>query len=653
MNFRSIQSRMMLAAVLPAVLVATLLAAIFLVLRVGDNQESHQQLSRLHIRQVASASEFGVLSANTASLEAIANRALKQSDARSVVITNAKGDVLVRAGVALYPELPALAVQATESANSSLATDMLTQPILVGVLKLENAQQPSQNAFAVAPQVLGHVVMEFSRELLVQRERDLLVVGVAITLMGLLFGGLLGILLGRGVIQPILRVSHMIVEIGRGSLSIREEVRPNDPLRDIQVGLNQMAARLEASHEEMSHRIEAATAELRLRKEEAELATLAKSQFLAAASHDLRQPTHALGMFIARLGQLPHDAQTQRLVENLDSSVHALQDLLDGLLDISKLDAGDVKINRRAIPVNSVFEPVKRAMQGLASDKGLRLRFRPSLLWVHTDPVLLQRIVLNLVSNAVRYTQQGSVLVTCRASRQKGVARIEVWDSGMGIAPEHHQLIFKEFFQVSKQEQDRSKGMGLGLNIVERTAHLLGHTLSVRSSLGQGSRFTVVLPLVNAVPAIPPGRAQPGAVVNSLEGLRVLMIEDDELARQAMASLLASWGCVVIPADSQGAALRETLAQGLPDVIISDYQLNDGENGLAAIAAVRALPGGYRVVACLASGDTDPELSRQAREVGLTILHKPVRPAKLRSLMHSLVSQVQAQNRESANGVEV
>ncbi len=651
MNFRSIQSRMLLAAVLPAALVATLLATVFLVLRVGDNQENHQQLARLQIRQVASASEFGVFSANTASLGLIVNGALKQADARSIIITDAKGMALIRAGRPLYPDLPALAVQATESINSSLATDLLTQPIVAGVLKLEDALEPSQNSFIVAPQVLGHVVMEFSRESLVQRKRDLLVAGIAITLVGLLFGAVLGVVLGRGVIQPILRVSRMIVEIGRGSLSIREEVLPNDPLRDIQIGLNQMAARLEASHDEMTHRIEAATAELRLRKEEAELATLSKSQFLAAASHDLRQPTHALGMFIARLGQLPHDGQTRHLVANLDASVHALQDLLDGLLDISKLDAGAVKINRRAVPVNSIFEPVKRAMLGLASEKGLRLRFRPTPVWVQTDPVLLQRILLNLVSNAVRYTHQGSVLVTCRPSRKTGVVRIEVWDSGMGIAPEHHQMIFKEFFQVSNLERDRSKGMGLGLNIVERTAHLLGHTLSVRSSLGAGSRFTVEVPLAHALSPVQPGRSQPGGVPSSLKGLRVLMIEDDELARQAMASLLESWGCVVISADSQAAALSETQAHGRPDVIISDYRLNDGENGLAAIAAVRAVTG-HALVACLASGDTDPDLIRQARAMGLTILHKPVRPAKLRSLMHSLASQAQLQGRESTSDLE-
>ncbi len=652
MNFRSIQSRMLLAAVLPAALVALLLASAFLVLRVGDNEESHLRLARLQIRQVASASEFGVFSANVTSLQVIALEALKQTDARSVVITDTKGQELVRAGTPSYRHPPSLAVQATESIDSNVGTDLLTQPIVAGFLKFEDALEPPQNSVAAAPQVMGHVVMEFSRDSLIQRKRDLVVVGIAITFIGLLFGAMLGVRLGRGVIEPILRVSHMIVEIGRGSLSIREEVRPDDPLRDIQKGLNQMADRLEASHDEMMHRIDVATSELRLRKEEAELATLAKSQFLAAASHDLRQPTHALGMFIARLGQLPHDAQTGHLVASLDASVHALQDLLDGLLDISKLDARAVKINRRAVPVNSVFDPVKRAMMGLASDKGLRLHFRPSSLWVETDPVLLQRIVLNLVSNAVRYTDKGSVLVTCRPSRHKKVARIEIWDSGMGIAPEHHQMIFKEFFQVSNAESDRSKGMGLGLNIVERTAHLLGHSLSVRSNLGKGSRFTVEVPLAKSTVTIQTGPSLAVQVPGSLEGLRVLVIEDDELARHAMASLLESWGCLVMPADGLTAAVSKVKAQSRPDVIVSDYRLGDGENGFDAISAIRTLTG-YSVVACIASGDTDPELIHQARDMGLTILHKPVRPAKLRSLLHSLASQVRSQGRVSVADVDL
>lgn len=658
MTSLSIRARMLLAALLPVTLVATLLAAVFLVLRVGDNQDSHMQHARLQIRQVASASEYGVFSGNIASLQALASGALKQSgqaDARAIVITDARGVVLVRAGQPLHAGLPALLGQETEQVDTVLQTDRFTQPILAGEVRLDEAPEILRSAGAMTPQLLGHVVMEFSRDSLNRREREMVALGVAITVGGLLFGGLLGAWMGRSVIQPILRVSRMIVQIGQGQLSVRHAVLPNDPLRDVQTGLNQMAERLEASREEMTQRIAAATLELREKKEEAELATLAKSQFLAAASHDLRQPTHALGMFVARLGQLPHDAQTRHLVSNLDASVQAMQDLLDGLLDISKLDAGAMQVNLRAVSVNTLFDQVRRAMANTAADKGLRLRVRPTRVWVHSDPVLLHRILLNLVSNAVRYTRQGSVLVTCRApaaSEGGGLARIEVWDSGIGIAPEHHRLVFKEFFQVGNLERDRIKGMGLGLNIVERAALLLGHPLHLRSSLGRGSRFTVEVPVTVAPSPDGNTRQRERRVINSLEGLQVLVIEDDVLAREAMVGLLASWGCKVMAADGAQAALRHTAQQGIPDVIISDYRLRDGDTGMDVIRAVRAAAG-RPVAACLTSGNTEPELIQRARDEGLTLLHKPVRPAKLRSLLRSLVTGIQGDPNVDGGRLEV
>jgi two-component system, sensor histidine kinase len=637
MKLPGIQSRILLAAVLPAALVAVVLATVFVVLRVGDNLESHQHLARLLARQVASASEFGVFTGNTANLQSIATEALKQTDVRSVVITDAQGVELVRAGQALYPGVPTLPAQQTESVLSTLATDRLTQPIVAGVLKLDDAPEPRAQATA-APQVVGHVVMEVSRESLIKREQNMVRAGVAIAVAGLLFALALGVALGRGVLGPVMRVSRMIVEIGRGGLSVREPVLPNDPLRDIQLGLNQMAARLQANHEDMRLRIESATTELRQRKEEAEQATLAKSQFLAAASHDLRQPTHALGMFVARLSQLPHDPPTQHLVANLEASVQAMQDLLDGLMDISRLDAGNIQIKPRAVAVSTMFDQVQQSLQGLAQDKGLRLRFRPTRVWIDTDPVLFQRILLNLVSNAVRYTQAGSVLVSCRVSSRLGAARIEVWDSGIGIAPEHHELIFKEFYQVGNSARDRTKGLGLGLNIVWRTAQLAGHPLAMRSSLGCGSRFTVQVPL--AAPQVLAATARPAA--GTLQGQCVLVIEDDDLARQALVSLLTSWGCAVVAAQSQASALLQVQTL-VPNkhrlgVIVSDYRLRDGENGFTAIAAVRQRLG-HHVPACLTSGDTDPQLIQQARASGLTLLHKPVRPAKLRSLLTSLLAQ--------------
>ena len=612
MKLLNIRARMLLAALLPVTLVAVLLSGVFLVARVGDNAQAHQQRARSLIRQVALASEYGLFSANVASLQTIASGVLREADVRAAAIVDAQGRVLVRVGTPSYAGLPELSGQEMQWVDPATGIDRLTQPIVAAQVMLDDILERSGADPALKPQLLGHVVMEFSRDSLNRRERSMLAAGLAITLGGLLFGGVLAVLIGRGVVRPIMRVSHMIRRIGNGDLSVREEVRPNDPLRDLQKGLNQMAERLELGHEEMAQRVALATSELREKKEEAEIATRAKSQFLAAASHDLRQPTHALGMFVARLGQLPHDAQTRHLVANLDASVRAMQDLLDGLLDISKLDAGAVQVNLHATPLNAIFEQIRLAMLDAASDKGLRLRVRPTSAWVRSDPALLQRILQNLVANAVRYTQQGSVLLACRPSGDgpdSGArVRIEVWDSGIGIAPEHQHQVFREFYQVGNAERDRTRGLGLGLNIVERTAHLLGHSFTLRSRLGQGTRFTLEVPLSRAE-AAPPEPA-PAAAVTRLNGLAVMVIEDDALAAEGLVGLLASWGCTVVAADGQQQALAYMAQSGVPDVIVSDYRLRGGENGIAAIDALR-VAAGHSIAACLMSGDTDRRSSRR------------------------------------------
>ena len=645
-----IRSRMLLAALLPVTLVATLLAAVFLVVRVGDNAQAHQQRARSLIRQVALASEYGLFSGNIASLQTIFNGVLLEADVRAATIVDAQGTVLARVGKPADRRLPALSAREATVVDAANSVDRLIQPVVAAQTKLDDPLERSGPDPASAPQLLGHVVMEFSRESLNQRERDMLAAGIAITLGGLLFGGALAVLIGRGVLRPIMRVSRMIRRIGEGELSVRNEVLPNDPLRDLQRGLNQMAEQIELGHDDMARRIDAATAALREKKEEAETATRAKSQFLAAASHDLRQPTHALGMFVARLGQLPHDAQTKHLVASLDASVRAMQDLLDGLLDVSRLDAGAVQVNLHAVPLAPIFEQVRLAMLDAASEKGLRLRVRPTSAWVRSDPVLLQRILQNLVANAVRYTQQGSVLLACRTpgdgvisgcgsvSGKGPRARIEVWDSGIGIAPEHQTQVFREFYQVGNSERDRTRGLGLGLNIVKRTAHLLGHPFALRSSLGLGSRFTLEVPLAQAglataLAALPD--AAPGA---SLAGLTVLVIEDDALAAEGLAGLLQSWGCTVTVAGGQQQALAQMAQTGVPGVIVSDYRLRNGENGIATVNALCGAAG-RGIAACLMSGDTDPTLISQAKAAGLTLLHKPVRPAKLRSLLHSLAGR--------------
>ena len=379
--------------------------------------------------------------------------------------------------------------------------------------------------------------------------------------------------------------------------------------------------------------IEAAVDATRLKAEEL---SRSKSRFLTSASHDLRQPAHALGMFVARMAELPHDEQTKHLVASMDAAVRAMQDMLDGFFDISRLDSEQTHVSLAAFPIQGILEKLRDSVGRAANDKGLRLRLRPSEHWVESDPGLLLRILLNLVNNAVRYTQQGTILVACRTTNDGTRLRIEVRDSGVGIPARHHEDIFQEFFQVDNPERDRSKGLGVGLSIVDRACRLLNLPLSMRSAPGAGTCITVTVPLASALPGPAQLDSNELGAQTSFDGLRVLLIEDDALGRDGLASLLASWGCRVMTADGAQAACDQCQQDHAPDIVISDFRLGGGINGIQAISSLNAVVG-RPVAACLISGDTDVNVREQAKVAGLTLLQKPVRPAKLRSLIQHLV----------------
>jgi len=403
-----------------------------------------------------------------------------------------------------------------------------------------------------------------------------------------------------------------------------------------------MAHRLASARDDLEQQITLATQALRSKKDEAEQATQAKSRFLAAASHDLRQPLHALGMFVSRLAQLPHDGQTGQLIGNLEASVRAMQSLLDGLLDISRLEAQAVKVNKQPFALAPLLQQLAQDLMPTAVDKGLSLRIRPSPLWVLSDATLVYRIMLNLVGNALRYTEHGGVLVAARKVQGGSQVELQVWDTGIGIAPEHQQAVFAEFFQVANPARDRTRGLGLGLNIVQRTAALLEHPLHLSSRLGRGTRFSLTLPVVAALPAARPAPPAETSLPDDLCDALALVIEDDDLVRHALTGLLRGWGLRVMPARGLQQARDQVSEGGVPGVIISDYRLQDGPDGIEVVQQLRAAWGAH-IPACLMSGDTDASLMQAAQAAGLTLLHKPVRPAKLRSLLRRLLSDQRAE----------
>jgi signal transduction histidine kinase len=483
---------------------------------------------------------------------------------------------------------------------------------------------------------LGNALIEVSREDLEISKRDALLTALWIGAIGMLLGGLLAYRLGNWVVRPMVRISQMVKRIGEGNFATQDEVQEGDPLRELQASLNQMAKRLSWGRDELERQVETVTQALRLKKEQAESATLAKSRFLAAASHDLRQPSHALGMFVARLGQLPMDGQMRELVDNLEISVQAMQDLLDGLLDLSRLDSGNLQVRISVVDLNELLSSVRSSLESMAEAKGLRLRVRPTRLWAFSDASLLQRMVVNLVINAIRYTKSGTVLVTCRSQAQGKEVRIEVWDSGIGIPSEHHEDIFKEFYQLSNRSGDRNFGMGLGLNIVQRSAALLGHRIALRSEVDCGTRFSLMMEAApQSKTALPSPSELTEAMPGNITGMQILLIEDNDNAREAVNGLLQSWGCTVHVASSLAQAMDHLLIAGIPDLILSDFHLGATEDGIACIQTLREMAGRH-IPACLISGDTNDDFLQSVAKADLPLLHKPVRPAKLRSMLRRL-----------------
>ena len=310
--------------------------------------------------------------------------------------------------------------------------------------------------------------------------------------------------------------------------------------------------------------------ELRAQSEVVEHANLAKSKFLAAASHDLRQPLHALGLFSAALRERVSHADTGAILGNIDRSVAALGELLDALLDLSKLDAGVVKAQVRDVSLSSLLDRLVEEYAPQAHVQGLDWHCRGSDAIVQTDPVLLETILRNLISNALRYTVTGSVGIDCR--RDGDEVRIEVADTGTGIAPENHRNIFREFFQIHNPDRDRTKGLGLGLAIVERLVLMVGHRYELRSSPGEDTTFTLVLhagdsrKVQEAIePALETWAGHPARIT-------VLVIDDEVVVREATIDLLEGWGYRVVGA----ASLEEALGviEHAPDAIVADYRLH-------------------------------------------------------------------------------
>lgn len=370
----------------------------------------------------------------------------------------------------------------------------------------------------------------------------------------------------------------------------------------------------------------------RAAKLEAEAANLSKTRFLAGASHDLLQPLNAARLFSSALAATPQpDPDARQLVERIDSALKNAEELLEGLLDTSRLDAGVLRPELAAVSAAWLCQSLHEQFAPLAAARGLELRVHARDVWLHSDRRLLRRILQNFLANALRYTRHGGVLLSVRRRGDK--AEWQVWDTGPGIAPEHVASVFDEFQRFDQPSPWGEKGLGLGLSICERIAHMLDHPIGVTSRLGCGSVFRLQVPLTDAqqtpaeAPASPPAR--------DVAGLHVLCVDNDPAILDGMTALLQRWGIHTTTAPGLETALAAVRTR-CPDLILADFHLAEALDGLAVLDILRRDTGEEPVPGALLTADSSDELAQRARNAGYPILHKPVRPAMLRALIAAL-----------------
>jgi signal transduction histidine kinase/CheY-like chemotaxis protein len=363
---------------------------------------------------------------------------------------------------------------------------------------------------------------------------------------------------------------------------------------------------------------------------DSELANKSKSKFLAAASHDLRQPIHAMGLFLEVLSNSHLDKVQRGVLTNARGVLTTSAEMLDILLDFSRIEAGVVEVNREVFRLQVLLNKLEIELAPQANAKGLLYRTRETSLHVMSDPSLVEMILRNLITNAIRYTDKGGVLVAYRVRADQ--VNLEVWDTGIGIDPSQHLNIFREFLQLGNSERDHRKGLGLGLAITDGLARRLDHRLSLQSRPGRGSVFRLALPLVRG--AAVADIIEQAPLSPPLLDMRVLVIEDDKSVRDATLLLLRVWGCRAEGVESIEDAL-DSARRFPPDVLLTDYRLRGQRTGAQAVAALRAELGEH-LPAILVTGDTGPEGLRDALGSATHILYKPVSSHRLHLTLSSL-----------------
>ncbi len=613
----SIRTRVLFLALLPTAIVVVVLGSVLSYYRAVEIEDSLQERGAAIARHLARSAEFGLFSGDRGALQRAAEDARAEPDVDSVEIFDSRSQLMAQSENRDRPPDAALRLRYVE-------------PVLQAILQFSDVPDSA----APVPQRLGQVVVSMSALSTQAAKRNGWYLALAVGAGCLALAASVALSIGRGVSEPIRQQAEAIRAIAGGDLGARIDGTFGGELGALAAGINQMAAALQASQRDLEERIGRATQQLQLQKEAAEDANRAKSRFLAAASHDLRQPLHAIELFAEALRRKVRGRETRELSERLEQAIFSMDSLFNALLDVYQLDAGVLKPELRAFPVQELFNGIETEFRNDAAGRGLRLRLHPTTKVAWSDPILVHRILANLVSNALRYTPRGTVLVACR--RHDAGLRIEVRDSGIGIEQGEQLNVFREFYRMEGGRRDG--GMGLGLTIVTRIAALLHTQVGLRSEPGKGSVFSVTLP---RRPDLSAPRAPERPQLRSLRAthLGVIIVDNDPLVLQGALALTRDWRISVATAVNiaQAHDALETVNQDAV-LVLSDLWLSDGEDGLQLLEQLRAKDA-RRIFGVIITGDTRPETMQKIQAAGYPVLHKPVSAAKLRATFQYYVSK--------------
>lgn len=624
LSLLSIRSRVLVIALLPALLTEFGLVTYFTTQTLASAENALHARAANAARHLADTLPYLLVSGDTARAHALLKSESENSQLSFARITDAHGRLIASTGDTLRA--------ASQDQHYWHRAE----------IQLPSADFRDDPLFVIGTtppnDLLGGVEVGVSLDQIDAFKRNTLFHAALLMLVALALTGALAWRMSNRLARQLRHVGRVVGRLACNDLAARTQLTHKGEVGALATGVNNMAEALQAHRSELEKRILEATADLAAKKTMAERANQAKSRFFAAASHDLRQPLHALSLFVAALKARNHQTEAQTLIDNIEASTATMELLFNALLDISRLDAGTIEPHPVHFSLQKMLDDLDKQFRALAAEKQLQLRFRPCDITLYSDPLLVERILVNLIANAIRYTDDGGVLVACQ--RRGRTVRINVIDTGRGISPEQQDSVFHEFVQLHNAARDRNKGLGLGLAIVSRLGRLLGHRVELRSRPERGSIFSFTVPCGDAkliqTPAAPvtPGQIPGDALV--------VLVDDESAILRGMAELFDNWHIDLVTAHSADEATQwlDSLDR-IPDVIVSDYRLPHDTDGIEVITRLRQKYG-PDIPAILVTGDTAPDTILRISQAGFPLLHKPLRPAKLRALLTHLIQQSRA-----------